>query len=793
MTPTPLHSPPMRSQHRQMTDLCERCQRFDIQSLADRAYPWRGYRTHDVQISAESGCLFCATLIQELLPAESRSERKKTGDWIHFRALRREWTTSDNAIERGPGPSEQRATGLNITRLIAKVAVHSIEGNVSSPKVEFHVVADEADPATVSGDIVGGYTERDAGSSHQTVASIKSWIDECRHHYDCSRTFSGSEKLDAAGSPLPTRCIYVSKTDDGSLKFELQHTAGKISQYVTLSHRWTAETGTVSTTQANMADRLRGIGLDNLPPLFTDVFTLVANLDIPYVWIDSLCIIQNDASDWSIEAVRMGEYYQRSAFTLACSDAQPNTLFNKTEPSNIRAPLIQMPYRDPSGKQQGYFYLHKQNIMERYENAVAKSELLTRGWVFQEWILSRRIICYTSSGLFFLCQSRSPRTEIGQLIKPELLLLQPLSSDEYSGDKHAAEKYSLKNSLVDHSLSVSSRRDVDKETHADWEHLVEAYSGLRLTCPSKDRLIAMSGIADEFARALRKRYASIGQTEDDGDVLTTPIRTYVAGLWLSSIRRGLLWEQVQKGTHERIPTIPTWSWASISTQVWWNKPKVEWWGEPVYKTICDFELDRVLHHTFEEYQAGLIDTNPTKPTVDGPLEILPRNNDSRGVRDNPYARFPILCLRAKLQPVILGGYFISDQDVQVTAQLVSHKSLPRTKNWRMVASPLKRDHIAGCASIEHPDFQPPNQQADSVVVDKGQPILYALHISTFGGGRGGMTLSYLSLSHRVFSVLFVRPVQTIVNGYERVGVGRLFGKEIDRGFEDAVMREVRLV
>ncbi|KAK0719331.1 heterokaryon incompatibility protein-domain-containing protein [Lasiosphaeris hirsuta] len=779
-----------------MADLCERCQRFDIQSLADGAYPWRGYRTHHVQISAESGCLFCATLIQELLPAESRSARKKTGDWIHFRALRREWTASDNAIERGPGPPEPSATGLNITRLIAKVAVHSIEGKVSSPQVEFHVVADE-DPATVSGDIVGGYNERDAGSSHQTVASIKSWIDKCRHHYDCSRTFSGSEKIDIAGSPLPTRCIYVTKADDGSPKFELQYTAGKVSQYVTLSHRWTAETGTVSTTQENIAERLRGTGLDtsNLPPLFTDVLTLVANLDIPYVWIDSLCIIQNDASDWSTEAVRMGDYYQRSVFTFACSDARPGTLFNQAGPSDIRAPLIQMPYRDPSGKQHGYFYLHKQNIMERYENAVAKSELLTRGWVFQEWILSRRIICYTSSGLFFLCQSRSPRTEIGQLIKPELILLQPLSSNEHSGDKHADEKYSLKNSLVDHGPSVPSRRDVNMEAHADWEHLVEAYSGLHLTCPSKDRLVALSGIADEFAHSLRKRYTSILRPEDDADVLTAPIRTYVAGLWLSSIQRGLVWEQVQKGRHERIPTIPTWSWASISTQVWWNKPQVDW-GNPLrYKTTCDFELDRVLNHTFEEYQAGLIDTTPTKPTVDGPLEMLPRRNNSRGVKDDPYARFPILCLRAKLQPVILGGYFISDQDVQVTAQLVFyHRSSPRTaEDWRMVASPLKRGHIAGYASVEHPDFQPPNQQDSSVVVGKGQPILYALHISTFNGGSGGMTLGKLSLSHRVFSVLFVRPVQTITNGYERVGVGRLFGKEMDRGFEDAVTREVQLV
>jgi len=126
-----------------MAELCERCKCFDIQSLADGAYPWRGYQTRDVQVSAERGCLFCATLIQELLPAAERSDRQVVGDWIHFRALAREWTTFDNAIGRGPAPLQPRAAGLNITDLVATVAVHSVDGKVNYPKVEFHAAADK--------------------------------------------------------------------------------------------------------------------------------------------------------------------------------------------------------------------------------------------------------------------------------------------------------------------------------------------------------------------------------------------------------------------------------------------------------------------------------------------------------------------------------------------------------------------------------------------------------------------------------------------------------------------------
>ena len=651
------------------------------------------------------------------------------------------------------------------------------------------------------------------------MKSIKSWINECYRHYDCSRTFSGYEKLNPAGSPLPSRCIHVTRAGSGSLFLNLQITGGQVARYITLSHRWIAETETISTTKANIADRLRGIGFDNLPPLFTDVFTLAANLDIPYVWIDSLCIIQKDADDWAIEAVKMGDYYQRSVFTVACPGASSSRgLFNKNQQEDSRAPLIQMPYRDSTGQQKGFFYLFQteQNVEERYEATVAQSELLTRGWIFQEWILSRRVVCYTSTGLFLLCQSKSPRTQIGELVEPELQL-----PDRYTTNKPQANKYSLKSSLVDRNLSLSLYEDVKKgpgdHTHTDWEHLVEAYSGLHLTCPSKDRLVAMSGIADEFARALKKRYRRQRKStyralvdeittdqeryprggsnaEDEDDTLTAPIRTYVAGLWLSSIRRGLLWEQARRGTHERITTIPTWSWASVSTRVRWDRPSDDSWKRPLGKTVCDFELDEVLNCTIDEYQSGLVSVDHSAPTVSGPLDVLPDGSHSGNARGKPSARFPILRLRAKLQPIVLGEHFTSEQDRQVAAHVASRSNLSGTENWRMVASPVDRGSIAGWASIEHPSFQTQfDPGAGGLKTQSPQPVLYALHISTVHGVFGGITLGYLSLFHRVYDVLFVRPVRKLLNGYERVGVGRLFGKEMEQGFSNAVTREVRLV
>ena len=126
-----------------MAELCKRCQQFNIQALADGAYPWRGYRTKDVLISASEGCLFCSTLVRELLPLSKQPERSKIGDWIHFRALRREWTASNRVEVRGPQPSESEATGLNIARLLAEVDVRTNNGDDAHSKVEFHVATDE--------------------------------------------------------------------------------------------------------------------------------------------------------------------------------------------------------------------------------------------------------------------------------------------------------------------------------------------------------------------------------------------------------------------------------------------------------------------------------------------------------------------------------------------------------------------------------------------------------------------------------------------------------------------------
>jgi hypothetical protein len=144
---------------------------------------------------------------------------------------------------------------------------------------------------------------------------VRNWIKDCSAHPMCNQTVSGSSTIVADRSPLPTRCIEISK---GLKKVYLRETIGMQGCYITLTHRWNHDTGNSKTTVTNYRDRLDGRGFGPLPKLFQDVFIIAEKLDVKYVWIDSICIIQHgdDYADWHEEAPKMAQYYQFSILTI---------------------------------------------------------------------------------------------------------------------------------------------------------------------------------------------------------------------------------------------------------------------------------------------------------------------------------------------------------------------------------------------------------------------------------------------------------------------------------------------
>src|SRR5687768_16022479 len=91
-------------------------------------------------------------------------------------------------------------------------------------------------------------------------------------------------------------------------------------EYVCLTHRWTP-TKPLQLTTASAEQFKTAIPLTDLSQTFEDAFAVTSSLGYRYIWIDSLCIIQDSTEDWATESSKMGEVYAHAAFTIAATAA----------------------------------------------------------------------------------------------------------------------------------------------------------------------------------------------------------------------------------------------------------------------------------------------------------------------------------------------------------------------------------------------------------------------------------------------------------------------------------------
>lgn len=531
------------------------------------------------------------------------------------------------------------------------------------------------------------------------------------------------------------------------------------------------ETLATATTTTNYQERLSGTGFGEISKLFQDLFELAALLGIKYAWIDSLCIIQDAADDWKEESLKMSDYYQNAEFTVsAINIPQIDGLKISQQRLPLESlPMARLPYRNRQGGQNGHFYVYPQNsasfLDEDYRRHTNNAEVLSRGWVFQEWILSRRIVCFTPSGLYLQCRcpDKSPINQHGEAVDRDLT-------------KRSNIELSFKASL---SLEFRNTEGI----YFAWEEIVEQYCKLKLSRPQEDRIIALGGIATELQKALHM--------EDN----------CVAGLWKNDLHQGLLWEKSRPGTLRRFDSFPTWSWASIDKPVNWpgrerltlncdlgfDLMEMPIWGVRDPRTInCVFTgtakiSDEPFHLLSLPGQASAA-AEADATTIQLPNSIESTSSDRRHVEGNF-----VLHVSGRLQPVLIGSYFEDEASFYLATDVTGHpaRSIGAEKQ-RAVAVPGERNIIAGWASLEHPEFQ------DDAAFSPG-PVILALLVSTKHVSAGAFGLGFVSSSHKAFLVLFLRRSDKVMDGFERVGVGRLFGWEAARGFELAIERDIRLI
>lgn len=174
--------------------------------------------------------------------------------------------------------------------------------------------------------------------------------------------------------------------------------------YIVLTHVWGGIELPCKTTKSNIAKYYdEGIGFDNLPKTFQDAVRLTVAIGFRYLWIDSLCIIQDDTEDWQRESAKMAAIYGTGTITLSATSAENShggcglspkiqsvTRFCSTDPGRP----------DFAVKEQGFSLRHP-SITSRGE--LHDEPVYKRAWILQEKILSRRVLHATYSRFVWKC------------------------------------------------------------------------------------------------------------------------------------------------------------------------------------------------------------------------------------------------------------------------------------------------------------------------------------------------------------------------------------------------------
>ena len=315
---------------------------------------------------------------------------------------------------------------------------------------------------------------------------------------------------------LPTRLLDLfGSTHSGTFDPHVIHTSTldpQHIQYTTLSHRW-GDTQPVRTLKANLQDFTKTIfplysrTKRRIPRTFYDAMKITRALGLRYIWIDSLCIIQDDAEDWQHEAMRMAEVYHGSYLNIAAIDG-----LNCNSGCGLDLGWGAMSLSGPN--------MEGRRVRVRPTPAhpvdVFSSPLNMRGWVFQELTLAPRVLYCGRNQFYWQC----------------------------------SEKVHSEDGYIDHNVALNIPGDRYTLKNYDWTAWVSDFSQRSFT-KQTDRLPALQGVLQHYGEG----------TE----------HVFLLGLWKETLVRDLAWrtrmpvgESVASPTERSdLANVPSWSWLSF--------------------------------------------------------------------------------------------------------------------------------------------------------------------------------------------------------------------------------------
>jgi hypothetical protein len=437
-----------------------------------------------------------------------------------------------------------------------------------------------------------------APASKQGIEKIREWVRHCdQNHGDaCKPSGSGT---------LPSRVIDVSGGD----KLKLYETENvKQGRYAALSYCWGGPQK-FQTDSSTILDRKQGFSINDLPKTLQDAVRVTRELGIQYLWVDSMCIIQDKQEDKFHEISNMADIY-KNAYVTICA-ARANTadsgfLEDRSDPdTGLWKALVPLAYpipnRDAASLQDAVKMPREATgtiwILDEQPNRAraAKDFVSQRAWCLQERILSPRLLSF----------GRWPTWRCNRLVSSDGGFYVQDGKDDSQDRK-----------FIDALIKFHRTGSVDLfrtiQLYKTWRFVVEDYTKRKLSLDS-DRLLAVGGIAREISHM-------------------TGIE-YMAGLWKNNVLHDLMWHARAREwlTRPVAWRAPSWSWASVDCPILYNAITQD--ATPLAQVLSCNVTPATGNSVFEQVTSGTVE-------IRGPFAEITRADVLELFRKQDYGPAP---------------------------------------------------------------------------------------------------------------------------------------------------------
>lgn len=377
----------------------------------------------------------------------------------------------------------------------------------------------------------------DLYTNEGTVDWIRSKLNDCSERHDCGAHLPKSDYL-------PDRLLDV-RGDIPRLvsRADISSSSRANTRYLALSYCWGTKEDASHQPKLTKDSRLRfqtGIDPKELSAVHRDTVDVARALSIPYIWIDSLCILQDDDDrvDWQRQCAQMDRIYGCAHVTILAAASSSCRQSFLRRPRGLQTVLPFQSAVQPS--RSGFLEIELRRVeisdssdflYDIFQAEFNNSRLSTRGWAYQEQVLSARMVSFGGWNIHYLCSDSrktfqnpkcDPCWEERHISYYEVHMSTKINRELSTGDYHGAWKMVFPKAAGFGSHSFTYPTDI-----------LPALSGLArlIQKPSPDVYLAGHWAQDLFQSLPWKRQLLTQTPKEALFPITTGAEPYTVPSW----------------------------------------------------------------------------------------------------------------------------------------------------------------------------------------------------------------------------------------------------------------------